>query len=685
MKKSLISTLIAVMLFSFCFSANFGITAHAETETETVEHKNKVDFSERIDFSDISNGNGAGHGNHQTRNVHTSHGDYVTFITSTTSNSKGEKFDEFKVIRVNEDRSYEVVLTEYKIYDTSQVGLFVDNDENVWAVTIGDNKYRQNPETDAILANAWMIDKETDDVTNYSTIALRKTTGGYGYSYFCFDEVMNKLYTVTASGDEPGEIAWLIFDLETKTWDNKLRVIETEYRNCYPYIYADGKGGMMILNQPDYKATTAGYPEVSDNYGLTQDDIQSIEGSYQSSSTGEWKRPKADYVFDQLELYYIPDVYKEEAKMMVVAERDYTRVTGTQEQRYTLEYRAKNEYPNVQNNNGGDTFLDADGYLHVIYCVEFYLAAYNNNMRTDRYWYHDVIDVSNPDKMVKLSHSLINDDGKPESKNSYSFRMYQTTDGNLYLISTCCEGYYGDVIVYYVNGDVNNGYKYDEIGRTSHVGDRTICISNNRGNSLEDNVITYVWRNGDHNMYRFNKITIGCAHNNATWEHDDDKHWQNCGECNETVNEGEHEFEWVIDKEATYEESGIKHEECKCGLKRNENTEIAKLVCTHEKLGDWKHDDDKHWQECLGCEQKFNEGEHEFKWVTDKEATYKEAGVKHEECKCGLKRNENTAIDKLADPEVGDNDMTFWILFATSLTMLVSVTLVLNKKRKFVK
>ncbi len=37
-----------------------------------------------------------------------------------------------------------------------------------------------------------------------------------------------------------------------------------------------------------------------------------------------------------------------------------------------------------------------------------------------------------------------------------------------------------------------------------------------------------------------------------------------------------HNFEWVIDKEATETEDGLKHEECACGAKQNENTVIPK-------------------------------------------------------------------------------------------------------------
>ncbi len=42
------------------------------------------------------------------------------------------------------------------------------------------------------------------------------------------------------------------------------------------------------------------------------------------------------------------------------------------------------------------------------------------------------------------------------------------------------------------------------------------------------------------------------------------------------VTQHTHSFEWVIDKEATETEDGIKHEECACGVKQNENTVIPK-------------------------------------------------------------------------------------------------------------
>ena len=61
------------------------------------------------------------------------------------------------------------------------------------------------------------------------------------------------------------------------------------------------------------------------------------------------------------------------------------------------------------------------------------------------------------------------------------------------------------------------------------------------------------------------------------WKYDDTNHWHEC-ECGDKTDIAAHSFQWVIDKAATKEATGIKHEECTvCGAKRSENTVIDKL------------------------------------------------------------------------------------------------------------
>ena len=77
------------------------------------------------------------------------------------------------------------------------------------------------------------------------------------------------------------------------------------------------------------------------------------------------------------------------------------------------------------------------------------------------------------------------------------------------------------------------------------------------------------------------KITAtGSTHTHSygtDWKYDDTNHWHEC-ECGDKADTAAHSFQWVIDKAATKEATGIKHEECTvCGAKRSENTEIPAL------------------------------------------------------------------------------------------------------------
>ena len=61
------------------------------------------------------------------------------------------------------------------------------------------------------------------------------------------------------------------------------------------------------------------------------------------------------------------------------------------------------------------------------------------------------------------------------------------------------------------------------------------------------------------------------------WKYNGTNHWHEC-ECGDKADTAAHSFQWVIDKAATKEATGIKHEECTvCGAKRSENTVIDKL------------------------------------------------------------------------------------------------------------
>ena len=83
--------------------------------------------------------------------------------------------------------------------------------------------------------------------------------------------------------------------------------------------------------------------------------------------------------------------------------------------------------------------------------------------------------------------------------------------------------------------------------------------------------------------YTTYKVIKAKGHDFETnWSSDSEKHYHKCKNCDAKTDESDHAYSWVIDKEATEDETGLKHEECStCHYTRNENTIIDKLAHSH--------------------------------------------------------------------------------------------------------
>ncbi|MCM1131647.1 MAG: leucine-rich repeat domain-containing protein [Roseburia sp.] len=79
--------------------------------------------------------------------------------------------------------------------------------------------------------------------------------------------------------------------------------------------------------------------------------------------------------------------------------------------------------------------------------------------------------------------------------------------------------------------------------------------------------------------------------------YDETNHWYECS-CGEKKEVVEHSFgSWTILKEATEEEKGLKARSCEnCNYQDEE--EIPLLPHTHQYVGEYKYDNEKHWKEC---------------------------------------------------------------------------------------
>ncbi len=141
-------------------------------------------------------------------------------------------------------------------------------------------------------------------------------------------------------------------------------------------------------------------------------------------------------------------------------------------------------------------------------------------------------------------------------KQSYDITVDESEHGT--ATADVTSSYAGDTVNLTATPD--EGYKF--IGWTVVSGNVTIA---------EDN--SFVMPEGSVEI----KAEFEHIHTYSTqWTYDNQKHWHECSEMDGAISdEAEHTMVWVVDKEATASEDGIKHEECSvCGYKSNENTVI---------------------------------------------------------------------------------------------------------------
>ena len=90
----------------------------------------------------------------------------------------------------------------------------------------------------------------------------------------------------------------------------------------------------------------------------------------------------------------------------------------------------------------------------------------------------------------------------------------------------------------------------------------------------------------------------------SDWKFDEAHHWKDCADCKAAdIDKAAHAFdEWIIDKEATATEAGLKHRTCSvCHYK--EMATIPSVPCTHEHSTPWEPAGDgvHHVKKCADC------------------------------------------------------------------------------------
>jgi hypothetical protein len=204
----------------------------------------------------------------------------------------------------------------------------------------------------------------------------------FGYSSVCIDTVGKTIYAVYSGGDAPGYFAWFGFDLRSKTWLPRATVSDLKYRHCYSYCFPDGRGGMAILAERDIENATAGISASDTN-----------------------RKIDANYVWDELRLFHIGDLTSQKYSTVDVEAAVYNKKAGL--------------YPNVQNNYRGDTYVDAQGSLHVLYMSD------DNNGKQGNFLRRAVYDA----QRTCIQNELL------EFQGAYAMRMAQSTEGTHYIFA----------------------------------------------------------------------------------------------------------------------------------------------------------------------------------------------------------------------------------------------------------
>ena len=108
----------------------------------------------------------------------------------------------------------------------------------------------------------------------------------------------------------------------------------------------------------------------------------------------------------------------------------------------------------------------------------------------------------------------------------------------------------------------------------------------------------------------------------SDWASDETDHWKDCADCKAAdIDKAAHTFdEWIIDKEATATEAGLKHRTCSvCHYK--ETAAIPSVPCTHERSTPWEpaNDGEHHVKKCADCGAELDTGEHNFAYCDNRD------------------------------------------------------------------
>ena len=180
----------------------------------------------------------------------------------------------------------------------------------------------------------------------------------------------------------------------------------------------------------------------------------------------------------------------------------------------------------------------------------------------------EITDLENYGVIGKTGHSM---------KKTEKIEATCTADGKeAYYTCETCGKYFEDEAG---NTEITDLENYGVIGKTGHSMKKTekveaTCTADGKeayytcetcGKYFEDEAGKVEIENLD----GYGNISATDHEAGTAWKSDGISHWKECTKCGEKLNEAAHTFEWVIDKEATATEKGLRHEKCTvCGYEK---------------------------------------------------------------------------------------------------------------------
>ena len=380
------------------------------------------------------------HGGQQMRVCHTERGTYTAFAKDFGEES-ADGLQKFYVARTDSDgKSYILYYGEFESDDaTVTVNIGQDQNGDVWAVT-----------SSPAVHNAIRFDKETDEFTKYSIPTVFASGERPGYSQTMFDFANRRIYVFHNGIFGSGKylLEWFTFDMESGTWSetSTYKWIEETYRHVYLYPFADGNGGAYIVG---------------------------LRGDSKFAADGKPEAVNSRYAWDQLDLFYIPDLTSTDNIAFTTIQPVYDeRVDeGIWSYIYTQTI---------------DVYVDMNGYMHVSFRYQLSdVAGMHPELDHDVQYRHAV---------YKGMECIFNEKLDFMDNGYFSFyrpMIRQSTDGRLHLISAKFDGEIIELDFYSAGDELGKTWKFEKHAELDEgITTSSFTTSARRDGSVQDNTVS---------------------------------------------------------------------------------------------------------------------------------------------------------------------------------------------------